>query len=93
MYGGRGEAMAMGRPMGMGGPGMYGGRGGEGRGMMGGMSSMSMPTGPEMKGLVQVEIQGLVYIFNPPDTTVLTVPGAEPAPTGNNLAANEVAVK
>jgi hypothetical protein len=93
MYGGRGEASAMGRPMGMGGPGMYGGRGGEGRGMMGGMSSMSMPTGPEMKGLVQVEIQGWVYIFNPPDTTVLTVPGAEPAPTGNNLAANEVAVK
>lgn len=64
----RGE---MGRGMGgMGGPGGYGG------GMGGGMS-MTMPTGSSGGDMAQVEILGLVYIYNQPDDAALSVPGGE----------------
>jgi hypothetical protein len=50
-----------------GGEGMY--RGGEG--------GMSATPGAVPADFVTVEIQGLVYIYNPPDASVLTVPGGE----------------
>jgi len=62
MGGGRGE---MGRGMGM----PMGGRGYEGGGM--GMSLNAADTA----SLATVEIQGLVYIYMPPDPTILVVPG------------------
>ena len=80
MMGGRG--MEGGRGMGM--PGGYGGgRGGEGgRGMgmpMGGRGyegGMGMSLNPaDTANLATVEIQGIVYIYMPPDPTILVVPG------------------
>jgi hypothetical protein len=58
------------------GGGMYGGRGiGGGRsyGGEGGYSPSVVPTAD----LVTVEVEGLVYIYNAPDPSVLTVPGGE----------------
>lgn len=72
--------------MGMGGRGeMGGGRGGEmgrgggmgmpmGRGMEGGSMGMSL-NAADTANLATVEIQGLVYIYMPPDPSILTVPG------------------
>lgn len=69
---GGGRGMEMGRGMGrpMGGMGMsMGGRGMEGGGM--GMTLNAADTA----SLATVEIQGLVYIYMPPDPSILTVPG------------------
>ena len=76
MMGGRGE---MGRGMGM----PMGGRGEGGRSMgmpMGGRGyeggAMGMSLNPaDTANLATVEIQGLVYIYMPPDPTILVVPG------------------
>lgn len=75
-YGGRGggygmeSGRTMGRPSG-GGYGMESGRGGTG-----GYSSMQPSADTMMRtDLVTVEIHGIVYIYNPPDATTLTVPG------------------
>jgi hypothetical protein len=59
-----------------GGRGMEGGRMGMGggRGMEGGGMSMSL-NAADTANLATVEIQGLVYIYMPPDGTILTVPG------------------
>jgi hypothetical protein len=46
------------------------------RGGEGGMSSYATP-GAVPADFVTVEIQGLVYIYNPPDASVLAVPGGE----------------
>jgi hypothetical protein len=93
-YGGEGGGY-MGRPSG----GEYG-RGGEGggspygrpgmgmgMGMYGRGETMSVPTEVPTAGLSTIEIQGLVYIYNAPDTSALTVPGAE-----QDLAAADAAV-
>jgi hypothetical protein len=56
--------------------GMYRGGGGMYRGGEGGMSSYATP-GAVPADFVTVEIQGLVYIYNPPDASVLAVPGGE----------------
>jgi hypothetical protein len=72
---GRGEGgMGMGRPMGMPSRGSEGGRG---MGMpMGGGMAMGMNLSPtDAANLATVEIQGLVYIYMPPDPTILAVPG------------------
>ena len=68
--------MGMGRPMGMGSRGGEGGRG-MGMPMGGGMGmSMGMNLSPaDTANLATVEIQGLVYIYMPPDPAILTVPG------------------
>jgi hypothetical protein len=66
-YGGRG-----GYEGGRGGIGMEGGRGGDGGGGYSAQPSADGMTRPE---LVTVEIHGIVYIYNPPDATTLTVPG------------------
>jgi hypothetical protein len=50
---------------------MFGGRGGYSGEMM------SVPTDVPTAGLSTVEIQGLVYIYNAPDPSALTVPGAD----------------
>jgi hypothetical protein len=50
-------------------------------------SSMQLPSDTATTGLATVEIQGLVYIFNPPDPAMLSVPGGEAGGT-QNLAAN-----
>jgi hypothetical protein len=77
--GGRGSGFSGGFDGGRGG-GFDGGRGGEGM-------TMTMTPGTSTVGLATVEIQGIVYIYNPPDPTVLTVPGddevaaVEPATT------------
>ena len=72
--GGRGMGMGMGMPM--------GGRGYEGGGGMG------MTLNPaDVANLATVEIQGLVYIYMPPDDTILTVPGDD-----STLAASDGAV-
>ena len=46
----------------------------------------SMPQDPGSGGVATVEIQGIVYIYNPPDPAILSVPGAE-EPAGDNVAA------
>ena len=71
-----GGGMGMGRPMGMGSRGGEGGRG-MGMPMGGGMGmSMGMNLSPaDAANLATVEIQGLVYIYMPPDPAILTVPG------------------
>src|SRR5688572_23576382 len=61
------------------------GAGAEGMGRMGGgyrgggfSAPMATATpGAPSADMVTVELHGLVYIYNPPDSTVLTVPGAE----------------
>jgi hypothetical protein len=53
----------------------------------GAYSAMQLPSDLQTSGLAQVEIQGLVYIFNPPDAAMLTVPGGEAAGT-QGLASN-----
>jgi hypothetical protein len=84
-YGGRGGEF--------GGGGGYGGRGGEFGGGRdgGGAAMMTSPDAIERKELATVEIHGIVYIYNPPDATTLTVPGGPPesvaaAETGGELA-------
>jgi hypothetical protein len=54
--------------------GGYGGGGG-GRGGMDGMSTV--PMGGSSPGMATVEVTGIVYIYNPPDATVLSVPGGD----------------
>jgi hypothetical protein len=79
-----GGGMPMGRPMGM--PmGMPMGRGGEGMAM--GMSLNAADTA----NLATVEIQGVVYIYMPPDATILTVPGDDAA-SPDALAAGDASV-
>jgi hypothetical protein len=85
-YGGRGGYDG-GRGGGYGGiDGGYGGRGGEGG---------YMPTAPlggvARTDLANVEIQGIVYIYNPPDATTMTVPGG-PAGDPAAVAGADVAV-
>ncbi|WP_428308677.1 hypothetical protein [Lacipirellula sp.] len=77
-----------------------------GRGMEGGMGrSMGMPMGRgmeaggmaltpvEIPNMVTVDVQGVVYIYNPPDPTILTVPGDDAAATGSEtLAAGDAGV-
>ncbi|QDT72154.1 hypothetical protein [Lacipirellula limnantheis] len=89
---GRGGEMGMGRPMGM---GM--GRGGEGRSMgmgpgMGGMGAGMSLNPADTANLATVEIQGVVYIYMPPDATILTVPGDDAAASPDALAAGDAAV-
>lgn len=79
---GRGGEM-MGRPMGR--PMMPMGRGGEGMGM--GMTLNPADTA----NLATVEIQGVVYIYMPPDDSVLAVPGDEGV-SPDELAASDAAV-
>jgi hypothetical protein len=75
MEGGR----SMGRPSG-GGYGMESGRGGAG-----GYSSMQPSADTMMRtDLVTVEIHGIVYIYNPPDATTLTVPGGPESVAATN---------
>jgi hypothetical protein len=72
--------------------GMGGGRGMPmGRGMEGGMG---MPLTPvDIANMVTVDIQGIVYIYNPPDPAILTVPGDDAAATGSEtLAAGDAGV-
>ena len=83
-YGGGGYGGEMGR----GSPGGYGGEMGRG----GGGISFSAPMG-NMAGsnseFAEVDIQGLVYIFNQPDATALAVPGEEgAAPADETVAAS-----
>ncbi len=52
-------------------------RGGEMGGYRGGEGMSSVTPGAVPADFVTVEIQGLVYIYNPPDASVLTVPGGE----------------
>src|SRR5690606_3048815 len=59
---GRPPAMGMGRPMGR---------------EMGGMGMNSSLSAAEMANLATVEIQGVVYIYLPPDKSILAVPGDE----------------
>jgi hypothetical protein len=72
--------MPMGRPM-----GMPMGRGGEGMAM--GMSLNAADTA----NLATVEIEGVVYIYMPPDATILTVPGDDAA-SPDALAAGDASV-
>jgi hypothetical protein len=65
--------------------GGYGGGGGRGYGGEGGFTP-SLATGAPGANLVSVELHGVVYIYNPPDPAVLTVPG------GENLAAADTTV-
>jgi hypothetical protein len=51
-------------------------------------SSMQLPSDLSTAGLATVEIQGLVYIFNPPDPAMLSVPGGAEAGGTQNLASN-----
>ena len=81
--GGMGREGGMGRPMG-GGMGMPMGRGSEGGSM--GMTLNAADTA----NLATVEIQGVVYIYMPPDDTSLTVPGDEASPDA--LAAGDAGV-
>jgi hypothetical protein len=67
---------------GRGGDSGYGGRGGGYGGIDGGGRGGGegyMPTAPlggaTRTDLANVEIHGIVYIYNPPDATTLTVPG------------------
>jgi hypothetical protein len=69
MEGGRG----MGRPMGGGEMGRGMGMPMGGRGYEGGMGMSLNPA--DTANLATVEIQGLVYIYMPPDPTILVVPG------------------
>jgi hypothetical protein len=57
-----------------GGRGGYSGGGGGGRGMEGGMAA---PAGAASSGMATVDLTGIVYIYNPPDATVLSVPGGD----------------
>lgn len=57
-----------------GGRGGYSGGGGYGGGMGEGLL---MPTGPGASNIAEVDIQGVVYIYNPPNDEMLTIPGAE----------------
>jgi hypothetical protein len=83
-YEGGGRGMEMGRGGGYGGMPM-GGRGYEGGGM--GMTLNPADTA----NLATIEIQGLVYIYMPPDPTILTVPGDD-ATSPDALAAGDGAV-
>jgi hypothetical protein len=76
---GRGASMGMGRPMGM-------GRGGEGMSMGMGLNAA------DTANLATVEIQGVVYIYLPPDETILSVPGDDAAAAPDALAAGDGAV-
>jgi hypothetical protein len=82
-YGGAGFGGEMGR----GAPGGYGGEFGRGGGGM----SFSAPMGDMASSnteFAEVDIQGLVYIFNEPDATALAVPGEEAAaPADETVAA------
>ncbi len=70
-YGGRGGI-----------PSGYGDRGGRGGGFESSpMMSMPMSTVGGSPELAQVEIQGLVYIYNEPDQAALAVPGGEETTT------------
>jgi uncharacterized membrane protein YgcG len=89
-----GAAASMG--MGMGGSrgefagyggGMTGGRGEFGSG--GGGAGFQMPTGPGTSELAEVEVQGFVYIYNPPNLTELTLPGEEAEPAPESVAATD----
>lgn len=72
----------MGRPSGMGMP--------MGRGGMGGEMTI-VPV--DIPNMVTVEVQGIVYIYNAPDATILTVPGDDAAATGGEtLAAGDASV-
>ncbi|BBO31806.1 hypothetical protein [Lacipirellula parvula] len=88
--GGMGGGMPMGR-------GMEGGMGRSmgmpmGRGMEGGMGGVTL-TPVEIPNMVTVDIQGVVYIYNPPDAAVLTVPGDDAAASGSEtLAAGDAGV-
>jgi hypothetical protein len=93
------ESAGAGAGMAMGGYGAGGGRGPEAAMMMsrgpsammprgGEYSSIQMPTDIATTGLATVEIQGLVYIFNPPDPAMLSVPGGGEAGGTQNLALN-----
>jgi hypothetical protein len=77
----------------------YGGRGGggiDGGGGRGGEGGGYMPTAPlgavARTDLASVEIQGIVYIYNPPDASTMTVPGGPPgdpaAVAGADVAAD-----
>lgn len=79
---GREGGMGMGRPPSM---GMPMGRGGEGMSM--GMNLNAADTA----NLATVEIQGVVYIYMPPDPAVLAVPGDDAA-SPDALAAGDGAV-
>jgi hypothetical protein len=65
--------------------GAFGGGGGRGFGGEGGFTPSLAGTAPSAN-LVSVELHGVVYIYNPPDPAVLTVPG------GEDLAAADTAV-
>jgi hypothetical protein len=55
-----------------------GGRGGGGYSGRGGMDGgVSMPMGVSTPGMATVEVVGIVYIYNQPDPTVLSVPGGD----------------
>jgi hypothetical protein len=56
--------------------GAFGGGGGRGFGGEGGFVPSLAGTTPSAN-LVSVELHGVVYIYNPPDPAVLTVPGGE----------------
>jgi hypothetical protein len=64
---GRPSSMPMGRPM------------GREMGGMGGMGMNASLSPAEAASLATVEIQGVVYIYLPPDKSILTVPGDEAA--------------
>jgi hypothetical protein len=83
--GGGGRGMEMGRGGGYGGGMPMGGRGYEGGGM--GMTVNAADTA----NLATIEIQGLVYIYMPPDPAILTVPGDD-ATSPDALAAGDGAV-
>jgi hypothetical protein len=73
-----------------GGRGFDGGGGGRGfdGGRGGGMMSPTMVPGASNVGIATVEFQGIVYIYNPPDPAVLSVPGMEePATDSTTVAA------
>jgi uncharacterized membrane protein YgcG len=73
-----------------GGRGFDGGGGGRGfdGGRGGGMMSATMVPGASNVGIATVEFQGIVYIYNPPDPAVLSVPGMEePATDPTEIAA------
>jgi hypothetical protein len=78
-----------GRSGGYGGGGGFDGGGGGGRGGFdGGMMSAAAVPGASNVGVATVEIQGIVYIYNPPDPAVLAVPGMEePAADSTTVAA------
>jgi hypothetical protein len=66
----------------------YGGEFGRGGGPS--FSSAPMMTGATPgvgSEFAEVDIQGLVYIFNQPDDTALTVPGEEPAAAADETVA------